>query len=741
MQSLLARQIKRHLPPRLADDPSLAPFLNVLTATYEEFHQNQALAEHTLQIVSDELTEANQRLRAESESRLAELNRYYRQTLELQQGMILCYERRDGRFVHTLCSGRLAGRLGLAPEGVIGRQLGDFLPPDLAEKLGDAYSLAWSGSDCQVEFDALGGELSCLASLRPRFQAGVVNEVIVSGVDVTELKRAQAEAQKLALVAARTDNAVVITNARGLVEWVNHGFTRMTGYELSEIVGRKPGSFLQGPETDPATVAFMRRRSALGESYRTEVLNYAKNGRKYWLAIEVQPIRSPDGTLTHFMAVESDITERRLADESLRAQLGLSRALAASHSFEEARPAIVASLVREVRWRLGLLWVLSSDGAGLVCVEHWAADPGLAPELVAHARAARPARGEFLPGLAWASASVEWSEDMSLAAGCPRAGFARAAGLRAAAAIPIRAGGDVLGVIELVSDRFEAPDEARRQTFAALGAQIGQFYERMRATEALRRRGEELLRANAELARASHHKNAFLASMSHELRTPLNSILGLSESLLERIAGPLTDRQERYLGLVTNSGRHLLALINDILDLAKIEAGEQTLECSAFSIAELCHDALQLVEPVARRHNQRLESELPDDRVRIHADSRRMKQILINLLGNAAKFTSEGGSLGLRVTLAADGVKFAVWDRGIGIAADDLPRLFMPFQQLDSRLSRDYAGTGLGLSLVKQLAQLHDGRVEVESVLGEGSTFTVVLPVSRLAQAEPALLS
>ncbi len=741
MQRLLVRQIQRHLPPRLASDPALAPFLDVLSATYDEFHQNQTLAEHTLQVVSDELTDANQRLRAESESRLAELNRYYRQTLELQQGMILCYERRDDRFIHTLCSGRLAKRLGWSPEGVIGRQLGDFLPADLAERLGEAYAMAWTGRECQVEFAALGGELACLASLRPRFLAGAVIEVIVSGVDVTELKRAQAEAQKLALVAARTDNAVVITDARGLIEWVNPGFTRMTGYEPAEVVGRKPGEFLQGPETDPATVAFMRRRFALGEGYRTEVLNYAKGGRKYWLAIEVQPIRAPDGTLTHFMAVESDITERRLTDESLRAQLGLSRALAASHSFEEARPAILASLVREVRWRLGLLWVLSSDGTGLVCVEHWPADPGLAPDLVAHARAARLARGDSLPGRAWASAAVEWREDMSMAPGCPRAGFARLAGLRAAAAIPIRAGGDVLGVIELVSDRIEAPDEARRQTFAALGAQIGQFYERMRATEALRRRGEELLRANAELARASHHKNAFLASMSHELRTPLNSILGLSESLLERIAGPLTDKQERYLGLVADSGRHLLALINDILDLAKIEAGEQTLECSAFSLAELCRDTLQLVEPVARRRNQRLESELPDDRLRIHADPRRIKQILINLLGNAAKFTPEGGVLGLRATLVGDVVRIAVWDRGIGIAEENLPRLFLPFQQLDSRLSRDYPGTGLGLSLVKQLALLHDGSVEVESALGQGSTFTVVLPFSRVVPPVPAFLT
>ncbi len=236
-------------------------------------------------------------------------------------------------------------------------------------------------------------------------------------------------------------------------------------------------------------------------------------------------------------------------------------------------------------------------------------------------------------------------------------------------------------------------------------------------------------RSTREAETANRAKSAFLAMMSHELRTPLNSILGLSESLAERIHGPLTDKQARYLGLVVSSGRHLLDLINDILDLAKIESGRDDIVLTPSRLREICENSLQIVQPMAVRRRQTLETTLPDETVQVRADPRRLQQILVNLLGNAVKFTPEGGQLGLRVSIFQDQVHLAVWDRGIGIAPDQLPSLFKPFVQLDSRLARDYGGTGLGLALVKQLVTLHDGRIEVVSHPGEGSTFTVILPV------------
>ena len=245
--------------------------------------------------------------------------------------------------------------------------------------------------------------------------------------------------------------------------------------------------------------------------------------------------------------------------------------------------------------------------------------------------------------------------------------------------------------------------------------------------------GETILRAQQlarEASAANKAKSTFLAMMSHELRTPLNSILGLSESLTEGIHGPLNEKQNRYLSLVVSSGRHLLNLINDILDLAKIESGQQEITFAPCSLREICETSLQMVAPLARRRRQTIEHTLPDGAIRLRADSRRITQVLVNLLGNAVKFTPEEGVLGLRVTVQSSEIVFEVWDRGIGIAADDLPRLFNPFVQLDDRLSRAYEGTGLGLALVKQIVAIHGGRTEVSSEKGRGTTFTVILPYS-----------
>lgn len=228
---------------------------------------------------------------------------------------------------------------------------------------------------------------------------------------------------------------------------------------------------------------------------------------------------------------------------------------------------------------------------------------------------------------------------------------------------------------------------------------------------------------------ANRAKSAFLAMMSHELRTPLNSILGLSESLAERIHGPLTEKQSRYLDLVVSSGRHLLDLINDILDLAKIESGRDDIALAPCHLLEICENSLQIIQPMASRRRQTIESTLPPPTLQVRAEPRRLQQILVNLLGNAVKFTPEGGLLGLRVSTLREEVHLAVWDRGIGIEADQISNLFQPFVQLDARLARDYGGTGLGLALVKQLASLHGGRIEVVSHPGEGSTFTLILPL------------
>lgn len=246
-----------------------------------------------------------------------------------------------------------------------------------------------------------------------------------------------------------------------------------------------------------------------------------------------------------------------------------------------------------------------------------------------------------------------------------------------------------------------------------------------------RKQAEEAMRnANLEMGRALRLKDEFLANMSHELRTPLNSILGMAEALLEGIRGPLNERQEKMVNIIEQSGYHLLSLINDILDLSKIEAGKLEVHLEPIPLTDVCQASLAFIKQPALKKGLSIEY-IPDPRVEIiQADMRRLKQILVNLLNNAVKFTPSPGKITLQVegNEQAGTVKLSVIDTGIGIAPEDLKRLFQPFTQVDSSLTRQYEGTGLGLALVRELTELHGGRVHVTSKIGQGSTFSVSIP-------------
>jgi signal transduction histidine kinase len=234
----------------------------------------------------------------------------------------------------------------------------------------------------------------------------------------------------------------------------------------------------------------------------------------------------------------------------------------------------------------------------------------------------------------------------------------------------------------------------------------------------------------AAIQAANKAKSDFLANMSHELRTPLNAIIGFAEVLQEGQAGELTPRQKEYSGEIRNSGLHLLSLINDILDLSKIEAGKMKLELEEASLPLLLEGCLAIVREKALAHDIAVSVHVSDNLDGVMVDVRKFKQMVYNLLANAVKFTSDGGRILLEAhRIARNWLEFSVRDTGIGIAKADLGRLFAPFEQLDSSLARKYEGTGLGLSMVKRLAELHGGTVSVSSELGKGSCFTVRLPL------------
>ena len=305
--------------------------------------------------------------------------------------------------------------------------------------------------------------------------------------------------------------------------------------------------------------------------------------------------------------------------------------------------------------------------------------------------------------------------------------------------------GKIIGVLTLESRSGQKLQEAPQQDMLRAACRtLGVAIERAQAQE-------HLCRANEELERASQLKSEFLASMSHELRTPLNSILGFSDLLQRGAGGTLTPRQVNHVKAIETSGQHLLRLINDILDLSKIEAGKAELELRAVSIQPLCHQCLKMIQPRADKKRLELSLELDPRLNQASLDERRVSQILINLLSNAVKFTPEEGCVKLRgrlaygsqlqqevrpdrspVNLSTPYLCLEVSDSGIGIPEDKLHLLFRPFQQVDSSLARRHEGTGLGLALTKRLAELHGGTVSVASQENAGSTFRVWLPLTEL---------
>ena len=287
--------------------------------------------------------------------------------------------------------------------------------------------------------------------------------------------------------------------------------------------------------------------------------------------------------------------------------------------------------------------------------------------------------------------------------------------------------GELTAVVTILHDRREAIEKSK--LYEQLKQASDELERKIQAATADIAQQNELLRRQAiELEQASALKSQFLANMSHEFRTPLNAMLGYTSMLLQGVGGPLDQSVKRQLGRVESNGRHLLTIINEILDISRIEAGRMPLQISKFKVPDLVAEVRSELEPIIVRSKLTLNIDLAKDLRAITTDRQKVKQILLNLLSNALKFTHDG-----RVTISARRladrtIALSVADTGIGIAVGDQEKIFEDFRQLDNSPTRAYGGTGLGLSICRRLAQMLNGRISVESHVGKGSVFTVTLP-------------
>ena len=289
--------------------------------------------------------------------------------------------------------------------------------------------------------------------------------------------------------------------------------------------------------------------------------------------------------------------------------------------------------------------------------------------------------------------------------------------------------GELIWVVTILHDLTEAIEKARLyEQLKHASAELERKVQE--ATGELAEQNELLRRQQIGLEQASALKSQFLANMSHEFRTPLNAILGYTHMLLNGVTGSVSDTQRKSLTRIDSNSRHLLALINDILDITRIEAGRMPLNVSSFAIPELVDEVMSELEPIIKRSNLSVSARTGGKLPMLKSDRQKVKQIVLNLLSNALKFTPAGSvTITARYDMRTRAIDIAVRDTGVGIGTEDQVKVFEDFRQLDSSPARGYGGTGLGLSICRRLAQMLDGTIELDSQVGRGSTFVLSLPV------------
>jgi signal transduction histidine kinase/DNA-binding response OmpR family regulator len=363
---------------------------------------------------------------------------------------------------------------------------------------------------------------------------------------------------------------------------------------------------------------------------------------------------------------------------------------------------------------------------------------GTGKELVAELHEIRIRLDETFMGQAAARGDVQQAPDLDAEPPDPHVEALRRHGWRSMVAVPLRREDEIIGALIV---RRKVPGALPPETVGLLVTLANQSVVAIRNARVFR----ELESKTRELEVASQHKSEFLASMSHELRTPLNAVIGFSDVLLDRMFGELNERQDEYVRDIRNSGHHLLELINEILDLSKVEAGQMELDLDAVSLPALLEDGLAMVRERATRHGIGLHSDVTPGLGAVRGDALKLKQVVLNLLSNAVKFTPDGGSVTITARQAGPDAEVSVRDTGIGIAEAEQDRIFEAFQRGGRAARTTSEGTGLGLTLSKRIIDLHGGRLSMESELGVGSTFTFAIPLwpesdAAVTKSEPSEL-
>jgi PAS domain S-box-containing protein len=538
--------------------------------------------------------------------------------------------------------------------------------------------------------------------------AGLVKFVIGTGIDITQRRKAELESQCIIqayeqlnqeleqVIYQRTAEVETIFNqvGVGIAQVGLHGYPirvnqtlcQLLGYSYEEMLTKKIADVTYPDDLPISHTQMSNLLAGEQDNYSLENRYIHKDGQAIWVNTTVTMVRKATGEADYLLVVFKDIQARKQAEIAIRASEEKFRSFVENCS--------------DILWSLDVVGNFQYVSPNFYTILGYEVEEVLHQPfwLVIHPEDAPQWQALFHQAVSLASRNlsieyrvihkngeIQWHVS-NLSAVCDRHNQVT----------------QVIGIARNITERKQAE--------------------------------QQLQQINAELLQATRLKDEFLANMSHELRTPLNAILGMSESLQEGIYGSLNPQQQQIISTIEYSGQHLLSLINEILDLSKIESGKLQLQITSVAVQELCNSSMAFVKQQAMKKDIQLALQIPPQIGRIDIDELRIRQVLINLLGNAIKFTPQGGKITLEVKLEAASVTFAVVDTGIGIQQERIQDLFQPFVQLDSSLNRQYEGTGLGLAVVKRIVELHGGIISVHSILDQGSCFIIELPYSRYTE-------
>ncbi len=619
-----------------------------------------------------------------------------------------------------------------AAYGTFGRQ-----PLSFAQRLA---KLRQAGSTETIQF--IGDRI-----LEHRQSATPEGGIISILTDITERKLAEeglteAKSQLIDAIESFSEGFLLYDSDDRLV-LCNKRFKELWGYSESDAALGVPWDDLIWLDVERGTV-ITEQGDQIAD--KRDLLEYRKQRRG---SIEAQftdgrwlTIRDRKTTAGGSVSIQTDITELKRAEEALREKTEflqltelITRAANEAMSVEEAMRVALDQVCERTGWPVGHVYKLEEPSGNLAPTGIWHLDePGRFQSLRDVTEATRFAPGVGLPGRVFESGAPALIPDVAKDPNFPRAQLVSDIGVKGAFAFPVLVGPKVVAVLEFFSDRAAEPDEALLEVMAQIGTQLGRVIERTQA--------EELqLAAKKKAEAATEAKSSFLSNMSHELRTPLNVILGVSELMQEDAEEQGLDDFLEPLDHVSREGKHLLHLIDEILDLSKIEAGKLEIRPEDFDIAALIRGTEVAAQPLADKNGNRLAVHCPEDIGTMHADPLRVRQIVLNLLSNACKFTEQG-----EVTLDAarervdgtDWLEIRVSDTGIGMTPEQTEKLFQEFTQADASMTRKYGGTGLGLAISRRLCRMMGGDVGLTSAPGVGTTFTIRLPLVSEPPAEAA---